>query len=593
MSDTAQGSRAGSHFGHYYLKRLLGRGGMGEVYEAEDVVKERVVALKVLSAALCQDPVFRERLHREARTAGRLQEPHIVPVHDYGEIDGQLYLEMRLIEGKDLATLLKQSGALSPPRAAAIVRQVASALDAAHAAGVIHRDIKPENILITREDFVYLVDFGIANAATDDKLTQAGTAIGTWKYAAPERFTKPELTRGVDIYALTCVLYECLTGSPPYRTDNSGMAIAAHLMEPIPHPSRLRPEIPSAFDEVIERGMAKDPMERYPSAGDLALAAHEALSTRDQNRAGDILEHSQESVAHDNEFEPTPTSHSPFPAPEQSPHPADLTSYPSPADSERLPDLAPPTAVGRTWPSGRGPSHPAIGRPHAGPPFAPGGGWPPPYSRYVPAVSPRRSASRNVKVRLVLGATAVVVVAALIGPVIWLRHPFHRTPALSGTPTTTSAATRSPTRASVPPLAESQSRLFSLLPQGYPPDTCRPATLPQDALAAVSCDKNADPGGPQSATYTLFPDAATLRVAFEKVVHSATIVLCPERMQSPGPWHRNATPQDTSGILVCAIQDSLPTVAWTNDSEFLLSLTHADPQAPTLDDLYAWWMAHS
>jgi serine/threonine protein kinase len=589
MSDTAQGSRAGSHFGRYYLKRLLGRGGMGEVYEAEDIVKERVVALKVLSAAVCQDPVFRERLHREARTAGRLQEPHIVPVHDYGEIDGQLYLEMRLIEGKDLAALLRQSGPLSPPRAVAIVQQVASALDAAHAAGVIHRDIKPENMLITRDDFVYLVDFGIANAATDDKLTQAGTAVGTWKYAAPERFTKPGLTHSVDIYALTCVLYECLTGSPPYRADNSGIAIAAHLMEPIPHPSQLRPEIPGAFDEVIERGMAKDPMERYSSAGDLALAAHEALSTRDQNRAGDILEHSHESVVHDNEFEPTPTSRSP--APEPSPHPADPTSYPGPAGSELLPDFAPPPAVDRTWPSGGGPSHPATGRAAAGPPFAHGGGWPGRYPAYTPAVSPRRPASRKVKVRHVLGA--VVVAAAVIGPVIWLRHPLHPTAAPSATPTRTSATTTSPTRASAPPLAESQSRLFSLLPQGYPPDTCKPATLPQDALAAVSCSQNADPGGPQSATYTLFPDAATLRVAFEKVVHSATIVVCPGRMQSPGPWHRIATPQETSGTLICAIQHGLPTVAWTNDSESLLSLTHADQPAPTLDDLYAWWMAHS
>jgi len=120
MSDAADGSRVGSQFGPYRLKRLLGSVGMGDVYEAEDTVKERVIALKLLSPALCQDPVFRERLHREARTAGRLQEPHVVPVHDYGEIDGQLYLDMRLIEGRDLSTLLKESGALAPPRAVAM-----------------------------------------------------------------------------------------------------------------------------------------------------------------------------------------------------------------------------------------------------------------------------------------------------------------------------------------------------------------------------------------------------------------------------------------------------------------------------------------
>jgi len=294
MSATAHGSRVGSQYGQYQLRRLLGRGGMGEVYEAEDTAKDRLVALKLLPLELCRDPVFRERFHREARTAGRLQEPHVVPVHDYGEINGQLYLGMRLIDGTDLATLLKESGALTPPRAVAIVRQAASALDAAHAAGVVHRDIKPENILVTREDFAYLVDFGIASATADERLTQMGNAVGTWKYAAPERFSNAGVTESVDIYALACVLHECLTGAPPYRADNTGALITAHLMEPIPRPSQLRPEVPVAFDEVVARGMAKDRKDRYATAGALAQAAHEALNALDQDRAGLIIEHSQE-----------------------------------------------------------------------------------------------------------------------------------------------------------------------------------------------------------------------------------------------------------------------------------------------------------
>jgi serine/threonine-protein kinase len=292
MSDTTADSREGSEFGPYRLRRLVGRGGMGDVYEAEDTVRERIVALKLMSPTLSSDPVFRSRMQREARTAGRLQEPHVVPIHDFGEIDGQLYVDMRLIDGMDVATMLSRYGPLSPPRAVAIVRQIGSALDAAHAAGVLHRDVKPENILVSADDFAYLVDFGIASASSDEKLTQFGTTVGTFKYMAPERFTDTEVTYRADIYALTCVLYECLTGSPPYRGDQVTV-ISAHLHQAIPRPGAVRPGIPAAFDRVIARGMAKDPADRYATCGDLSAAAYAALATPDQDRATDILQRSQ------------------------------------------------------------------------------------------------------------------------------------------------------------------------------------------------------------------------------------------------------------------------------------------------------------
>ena len=265
---------------------------MGDVYEAEDTVRERVVALKLMSETLSRDPVFRARMQREARTAGRLQEPHVVPIHDYGEIDGQLYVDMRLIDGVDVATTLSRYGPLSPARAVAIVRQIGSALDAAHAAGVTHRDVKPENILVSRDDFAYLVDFGIASATSDEKLTQLGSTVGTFKYMAPERFQDTEVTYRADIYALACVLYECLTGSPPYRGDQVSV-MSAHLNQAIPQPSAVRPGIPAAFDQVIARGMAKNPAERYASCGDLSAAAYAALATPDRDRATDILQRSQ------------------------------------------------------------------------------------------------------------------------------------------------------------------------------------------------------------------------------------------------------------------------------------------------------------
>ena len=289
-SNTTPGLRAGSQFGHYRLRRLLGRGGFGEVYEAEDTVMDRAVALKLLAAPYSQNEVFRQRLYREARNAGKLHEPHVVPIHHCGELDGQLYIDMRLIEGTDLQKVLARDGSLSPARAVAIVRQIAAALDAAHSVQMVHRDIKPANIPLTGDDFACLVDFGLANAATDASLTSTGTTIGTFAYMAPERFSNTDVSHRADIYALACVLYECLTGAPPYATGDLPALINAHLTAPVPRPTQARSEIPAGFDDVIARGMAKNPKDRFASAGELARAARGALSAPARHRADTILE---------------------------------------------------------------------------------------------------------------------------------------------------------------------------------------------------------------------------------------------------------------------------------------------------------------
>ncbi|AGP62864.1 serine/threonine-protein kinase PknE [Mycobacterium intracellulare subsp. yongonense 05-1390] len=385
MSDE-QASRAGSMFGPYHLKRLLGRGGMGEVYEAEHTVKEWTVAVKLLSESFSRDPVFRERMKREARTAGRLQEPHVVPVHDYGEIDGQIFLEMRLVEGTDLDSVLKRFGPLTPPRAVAVITQIASALDAAHAAGVMHRDVKPQNILVTADDFAYLVDFGIASATTDEKLTQLGTAVGTWKYMAPERFSDAEVTYRADIYALACVLFECLTGAPPYRADSAGMLVSAHMMDPIPAPSQRRPDIPKAFDAVIARGMAKRPEDRYASAGDLALAAKQALSHPDQDRAATILRRSQEAAL--------PTAVNPDPR---------LSTAPPPRPYQPAFNTPPPSPAGAPYYQGAS---------------ANWGGPPPQFANAAPWGQPPPGPRRNVW--LIVAAVAAVFVLLGSGLGIWL-----------------------------------------------------------------------------------------------------------------------------------------------------------------------------
>jgi serine/threonine-protein kinase len=414
MSDE-QASRTGTMFGPYHLKRLLGRGGMGEVYEAEHTVKEWTVAVKLMSDQFSQDPVFRERMKREARIAGGLQEPHVVPIHEYGEIDGKMFMEMRLVEGTDLESVLKRFGPLTPPRAVAIISQIASALDAAHAAGVMHRDVKPPNILVTREDFAYLVDFGIASATTDEKLTQLGTAVGTWKYMAPERFTSEEVTYRADIYALACVLHECLTGSPPYRADSAGVLVSAHMTSPIPQPSALRSGVPKAFDSVIARGMAKKPGERFASAGDLAVAAHEALSDPDQDHADNILRRSQEATLPGTaEIPPAATIAAP-PAstpPPYTPPPAPGHSGPTPYPSTG-PTPAPP---GQPWAPASGPvatpQYQAGGGNWGGPPSGP---VPQQFSGPVPwNQGPQTTPKRKSNVAL-FSILAVVLVFVIVG----------------------------------------------------------------------------------------------------------------------------------------------------------------------------------
>ncbi|WP_433786060.1 serine/threonine-protein kinase [Actinomycetospora sp. CA-101289] len=270
-------------FGPYRIESELGRGGMGTVYRAYDTRRGRTVALKLLADHLAGDETYRERFRREAHAAAQLQDPHVIPLHDFGEIDGRLFLDMRLVSGVDLAAALERGGRrpLDPARAVALVGQVAEALDAAHAAGLVHRDVKPSNVLVTDTDFVYLVDFGIARSVRDEgtALTTTGAALGTLDYMAPERFDGAPPDRAADVYALACLLHEVLTGTRPFAADTAISVMRAHLAAPPPRPSARAP-VPPGLDEVVVRGMAKDPAHRYPSAGALAAAAREAVAGR-------------------------------------------------------------------------------------------------------------------------------------------------------------------------------------------------------------------------------------------------------------------------------------------------------------------------
>lgn len=305
-------SLIGETFGKYQVSRLLGKGGMGEVYEAFDTDKRRFVALKVLTEQHADDDTFRERFLRESHAAAILQEPHVIPIHDWGEIDHTLYIDMRLVRGETLRDILAKR-VLPPDRAVEIVGQVASALDAAHANGLIHRDVKPQNIIITPDDFAYLVDFGIAEARGETHLTMTGYQVGSFAYMAPERLDGHQpATAAVDVYALACVLYEALTGHPPFAGGHQQI-IAGHLSASPPPPSVARPAVPAALDDVVARGMAKHPDDRYGSAGALARAAKRALS------AGERVSATADTVHAPSHYQLPQVQHRHSPSPPQVP----------------------------------------------------------------------------------------------------------------------------------------------------------------------------------------------------------------------------------------------------------------------------------
>jgi len=267
----------------YQIDSLIGRGGMGVVYKANHLALDRAVAIKVIKPELASDEGFRRRFERESRLAASLHHPHIVTIHDAREEEGFLMIVMHHVEGTDLRRVMKRVGRVEPARAVAICSQIGSALDAAHRHELVHRDVKPGNILLSDEygkETAYLSDFGLGKLISSETgLTGAGMLVGTLDYLAPELIQGQRIDGRCDVYSLGCVLYEALSGRVPYPTEHDVGKIWAHIENPAPSLLQSAADLPAPLDDILQRAMAKDPSNRYPTAGEFCGEAAEVVAT--------------------------------------------------------------------------------------------------------------------------------------------------------------------------------------------------------------------------------------------------------------------------------------------------------------------------
>jgi len=389
--------RVGMTIGRYRIDDLIAVGGMGAVYLAEHLRLGKKVALKVLASRYAHDQRFRDRFVAESRMAAALDDPHVIPIYDADEVDGELFIAMKYVHGTDLATLIDDEGPLDLKRTLSTLEQVGRALDAAHARGLVHRDVKPGNVLVAGDGtdeagHAYLCDFGITKQSGDGAaLTLPGQAVGTVNYMAPEQVLGEPVDGRTDIYALGCVLYECLTGAVPFRRDSQESVMWAHVNQAPPRITELRPDLPSALDMVVAKAMAKKKQARYASCAEMAAAARVAAGPAvDTAQARQLAR--QATVA-GREPPPVPTVAEPAgPAPPPGPVPP---APPAPLAQPAPP--APPVLIGdRT-----------VAEPVPGAPFVPA-------IPGAPVVAPAAGAPRWRRPLLIGGPVAALVVVVVV-----------------------------------------------------------------------------------------------------------------------------------------------------------------------------------
>jgi serine/threonine protein kinase len=476
----AGGFAAGSTVGRYVLEEQIGHGGMAAVFRARDEQLGRVVALKILAPALAADQAFRQRFARESRAAAAVDDPHIIPLYEAGESNGVLFIAMRYVPGGDVRSLLFREAPLPPDRVAAIVSPVASALDAAHASGLVHRDVKPANMLLDsapgRPDHLYLSDFGLSKGSTGSVgLTGTGLFLGTVDYAAPEQINGHTVDGRADQYSLGCAAFEMLAGEPPFRRDHGMAVLAAHVTQPPPPLGSMRPGLPAALDAVFAKVLAKAPDDRYRTCGDFSDALRAALGLGRYDAAPRPSNIQTELASTPG---PRPPASAPDPRPPASaPGPRPPASTPGPP-APRWPAQPPLQAAGYS-PAGNGlagfaetqlPSHPVPG---FGPPPQPQiySGGPPIQPPYQPGLAdtrqqPRRSVGRW---PLIVAAAAIAIALAVGIPLVYGLA--------SGSPNKTSSSGRtSPgvtitpgTHAKKTPTSSSQSSPQKATPADWTP----------------------------------------------------------------------------------------------------------------------------
>jgi len=398
---------AGAEIAGYRVESFIGRGGMAVVYRAQDLRLGRKVALKLLAPELSRDERFQQRFIRESRLAASIDHPNIIPLYEAGEVDGAMYIVMRYVVGSDLKALMEREGLPDPARLLSLFRQVAGALDAAHAAGLVHRDVKPGNILVASgagpedTDHVYLTDFGLTKRSSSQSgLTGTGHFIGTIDYVAPEQITGNPVDGRSDVYALGCVLYECITGDPPFQRDDDAGLLWAHLVEPPPRVTARWPDLPPGLDTVVATALAKSADDRYPTCRELVAALQVELQ--------DYL--------------------TPAPAPSGSwsaaPTPEDGLAEPGPAAAEaewsagpHAPVVEPPVPLVPPAVPHAAPAAAGVPAPRPDPAAEADGGAPEPADAPVRPPPPDRGRGRG-RIALV---TAAVLLVAVVGGVFLVR----------------------------------------------------------------------------------------------------------------------------------------------------------------------------
>jgi serine/threonine protein kinase len=422
------GLAPGSHVAGYRIEEQIGRGGMAVVYRATDVRLNRSVALKILAPELAGDSAFRQRFIREMRSAAAVDHPNIVPVFDAGEADGALFIAMRYVSGQDARTLLDAEHTLAPARVVHLITQVASALDDAHAQGLVHRDVKPGNMLIPavpgsdQPDHVYLSDFGLSKEALSSSLTLTGQFLGTLDYMAPEQVEGHPIDGRADLYALACTAFEMLAGAPPFKRDAGLAVLWAQLSEPAPSLVALRPDLPPAVDQVIARALAKSPDDRFANCAAFAAAlragcgltassgpdggpgAGAAPAGPPPTQRAHVPESRPASPAGSWTDDP-PTDPRPGPAvaPWANPAPAPQQGQGASWAAPPRPPTPRPQNQAASWAPSQ-PQHPAESWPSAPPPVTPG--------RYQPGRPPPRRSGRRAA-GVIIGCLVIVVIAAV------------------------------------------------------------------------------------------------------------------------------------------------------------------------------------